>query len=178
MAQQSRKAAWARQADIVAQPFVVNADSHGERPVRNEAWVSRLALHPVQRALLPWQQWGLRSGNGDRCFHFFALVTPGSANRLHSYDAPQVHAARLRSAICRCQKLILAVFQPDIDAFRHVLEDDASVRSNGIARCDWRLLRVQLYVHNLDRRASNDARGQVGFRENHLHADVDGQDAR
>ena len=36
---------------------------------------------------------------------------------------------------------------------------------------------MQFQVHHLDWRASNDVRRQVRLREDHLHAEVDGQDA-
>ena len=58
------------------------------------------------------------------------------------------------------------------------MEDDASMRGDGIAPSDGRLHGTQLYVHNLDGRSPNNTRWQIRLCEDHIHADVNKQDAR
>ena len=96
--------------------------------MRDEARVCCLALDPVQSALLFRQERALCPGDADRHLHAFAFVTPWSRLRLHSEDALQINAARLRSAgFCIQENGLAPIVKANIDALGHVGQNVAAM---------------------------------------------------
>ena len=90
-----------------------------------------LRLRPDGKVQCLRQERHLRPRDANWWISAVSLVQPTSGNRLRRKDAQQVRIARLNSTSLRRKKCGGALLKAHVDALRHVLKQDTSMRGDG-----------------------------------------------
>ena len=139
--------------------------------MHNEAGVSCLPLHSVQGALLLGEQGYLRSRHLHGSVGHGTSEVPSTSLRLDGEHSRQVHICGWRSFSGSClKKAVVATMDTDVNAPGHVMENNASMISDGLPVFDRRLSRMRLQSYHFTSGATNILWRQHGFIEDHLHA--------
>ena len=149
------------QRHVDRKPDLLCGKSGRQRPVHDETRIRSLPLHSMQCRLF-WGQERHLSPRRMNCFFSRGdFARPRPRHRPNGKDTLEI--GRLRSTVVFLQEDMSTLGHPYVHALRHVSQDHAALRTNGLATFDLRFPGMHLNAFNSCNRSSDVPRWEKAF---------------